>query len=78
MEYFVLAHFSKLVRPKAIRIESNEIDGISNVAFENIDKSIVLVLCNHENDSKMITISLNNEFVSYEVKGNTAVTLYFS
>ena len=44
--YYVVAHASKLVVPGSMRIESNEIDGLANVAFQRPDGELVLIVLN--------------------------------
>jgi len=34
-EYYVLGHFSKFVKPGAVRIDSNVVGTVNNVAFKN-------------------------------------------
>jgi glucosylceramidase len=46
-EYYALAHFSRFVRPGAVRVASNVVAGLDNVAFRNADDgSVVLVVVN--------------------------------
>jgi glucosylceramidase len=47
--YYYIAHFSKFVRPGAVRIETrtqNLVNGIDEIAFRNSDGSLVTVLMN--------------------------------
>lgn len=44
--YYVIAHASKFVDAGAIRIDSNELEGLSNVAFLNPDGKKVLIALN--------------------------------
>ena len=46
LDYYALAHFSKVIRPKAVRIASTSDDRIRSVAFKNTDGSIAAVLFN--------------------------------
>ena len=48
--FYYIAHFSKYIKPGAKRINlSTFTDNISGTAFENKDKSIVIVLFNKNN-----------------------------
>jgi glucosylceramidase len=47
--YYALAHFSKFVPPGSVRIGSNELEQMSNVAFLTPDGKIVLVVSNAGN-----------------------------
>ena len=52
--YFVIAHAAKFVRPNSIRIGSNIISGLPNVAFQRPDdKRKVLVVVNENNSGKL-------------------------
>ena len=46
LDYYALAHFSKVIRPKAVRIASTSDESIRSVAFKNTDGSIAVVLFN--------------------------------
>ncbi|GIO98978.1 glucosylceramidase [Paenibacillus lautus] len=46
LDYYALAHFSKVIRPKAVRIASTSHESIRSVAFKNTDGSIAFVLFN--------------------------------
>lgn len=46
LDYYALAHFSKVIRPKAVRIASTSHESIRSVAFKNTDGSIAVVLFN--------------------------------
>jgi glucosylceramidase len=41
-----MAHFSKFVRPGSVRIESNMLDTLPNVAFRTPDGKKVLIVSN--------------------------------
>ncbi|MGG4095458.1 glycoside hydrolase family 30 protein [Paenibacillus lautus] len=46
LDYYALAHFSKVIRPKAVRIASTSHESIRSVAFKNTDGSIAVVMFN--------------------------------
>lgn len=46
LDYYGLAHFSKVIRPKAVRIASTSNESIRSVAFKNTDGSIAIILFN--------------------------------
>jgi glucosylceramidase len=51
--YYVIAHAAKFVRPNSIRIGSNVVSGLSNVAFQRSDDNRrVLVVVNENNSGK--------------------------
>jgi glucosylceramidase len=59
--YYVIAHVSKYVLPGSIRIDSNEPEGLPNVAFKRPDGKIVLLLLNESKDVRTFSIK-NNEW----------------
>ncbi len=72
-EYFSLGHASKFVKPGAKRIESTE-NRFKNVAFLNLDKSIVLIVLNQENYKRTVGVNWRNRFFSYELFGESVTT----
>jgi glucosylceramidase len=66
--YYTLAHASKFVRPGSIRIDSNTLDPLPNVAFKTPDGKSVLIVANVSDSAqkfdvrdgaKLFTASLN-------------------
>ena len=49
LAYYTLAHASKFVRPGSIRIASNTLDSLPNVAFKTPDGKQVLIVANTSN-----------------------------
>lgn len=74
LDYYGLAHFSKLVRPGARRIFSTENKGVKSVAFENKDLSVVVVLFNDTNEVKNIALSNSRNSV-VEMLPKSAATI---
>ncbi|MBN7800641.1 glucosylceramidase [Algoriphagus aestuariicola] len=54
--YYIIAHASKFVDPGSLRIESNELEGLSNVAFVRPDRKKVLIVLNDSGETKHFTI----------------------
>ena len=44
--YYAIAHASKFVRPGSVRIASNNLETLPNVAFQTPDKKTVLIVVN--------------------------------
>ncbi|SPF48070.1 Glucosylceramidase [Candidatus Sulfopaludibacter sp. SbA4] len=44
--YYAIAHAAKFVRPGSVRISSNDLDTLPNVAFQTPDKKTVLIVVN--------------------------------
>ncbi len=57
VEYYVIGHVSKFVRPGARRIESNAVDGVPNVAFVNPDGSRVVLLHNASDATRDLVLA---------------------
>lgn len=56
LAYYALAHFSKFVRPGSVRVGSNDLEQLSNVAFLTPDGKIVLIVSNTGNFSKAFDV----------------------
>jgi glucosylceramidase len=55
--YYAAAHFSKFVRPGSVRVGSNQLEQLYNVAFLTPDGKIVLVVANTGNFAKTFHIA---------------------
>lgn len=67
VEYYILGHFSKFVKPGAVRLESNSFnwDDLQCVAFVNTDGSTVVIVQN-PNSSKTASFSLDIDAKHYQ------------
>ena len=54
--YYILAHAAKFVRPGSVRIASNEVDFLPNVAFKTKDGKKVLIVLNESQEAKKFGI----------------------
>jgi glucosylceramidase len=54
--YYAAAHFSKFVRPGAVRVGSNQLEQLQTVAFLNADGKVVLAAANTGNFPKTFQI----------------------
>jgi len=59
--YYIIAHASKFVRPGSVRIESNLVEGLPNVAFKTPEGKIVLIVFNDGASSTQFNISIENK-----------------
>src|ERR1035437_8239861 len=59
--YYAAAHFSKFVRPGSVRIGSNELEQLSNVAFLTPEGKVVLVVSNTGNFPKTFHIGYHGK-----------------
>jgi glucosylceramidase len=74
--YYYIGHFSKYVRPGAVRIEST-LEGSSNieqVAFLNEDNSITLVAMNESENSEVFNIEHEGQYAEYELEPHSIAT----
>lgn len=77
-EYYSIAHFSKFVRPGAVRISTTipqTLPDIGAVGFQNSDGSKVFIACNYGNDDKTITVSQGKNNFSYTVAAKSVATI---
>lgn len=78
VEYYSLAHFSKFVRPGAIRI-STQVPGIAGetgaVAFHNTDGSKVMIIANYAGEMKSYTINQNEKLFIATLPPSSVATL---
>ncbi|MFT3675539.1 MAG: glycoside hydrolase family 30 beta sandwich domain-containing protein [Chitinophagaceae bacterium] len=56
LAYYTVAHFSKQVRPRSVRIGSTETKGLTNVAFRTPAGQIVLVVANTEKEARSFSV----------------------
>jgi glucosylceramidase len=74
--YYTLAHFSKFIRPGAVRIGLEMKDkSLQATAAQNPDGSIALVVFNEENSAKTFTIELNGSTKSISIEPQAIQTL---
>ena len=59
--YYSVAHASKFVRPGSVRIASNEIADLSNVAFKTPDGKKVLIVANTGKENTFFNIKYNGK-----------------
>ncbi|MGF9695988.1 glycoside hydrolase family 30 protein [Paenibacillus sp. MABNR03] len=77
LDYYALAHFSAIIRPKAVRVESTSSHAsIHNVAFNNRDGSIAVVLFNDGEESGDIQVKLRDEeLLSIKMESKSALSI---
>ncbi|MFD1268788.1 glycoside hydrolase family 30 beta sandwich domain-containing protein [Paenibacillus motobuensis] len=77
LDYYALAHFSKFVRPKAVRIASSSYESIRSVAFKNTDGSIAVILFNDSEQTGNVELKLQEESVlSFQLEAKSAMTVF--
>ena len=74
--YYTMAHFSKYIRPNAMRIGvSNSNESIMVTAVKNPDDSIAVVVFNEENKIKNFSLKLNKKTINLRIDGQAIQTI---
>ncbi|MEO1515507.1 MAG: glycoside hydrolase family 30 protein [Bacteroidota bacterium] len=74
--YYTLSHFSKFIRPGAVRIGfNNSDDGLMMTAAQNPDGSIVLVLLNQIDEAKNLSIGLGQNKTTVQISPRAIQTI---
>ncbi len=74
--YYTLAHFSKFIRPGALRIGFNCTDQeLMLTGVQNPDGSIVVVILNMSSESKLINLTLDSESASVMISDKAIQTI---
>jgi len=74
--YYTIAHFSKFIRPGAVRIGFNNMDKqVMVTAAKNPDGSIAVVLFNPSESSKGIELELNGEQAEFSIAAKAVQTV---
>ena len=74
--YYALAHFSKFIRPGAIRIGfENPDESLMVTAVQNPDGKIAVVVLNMNEDSKSIKLSLREASVNIKINAKAIQTI---
>lgn len=77
-EFYAIAHFSKFVRPGALRIASpvpSALSTIVAVAFLNPDGSKVLVACNIGGETKTFAVTQGKNNLAYSIPPQSVATI---
>jgi glucosylceramidase len=74
VSYYIIAHASKYVRPGSVRIGSNIVGDLQNVAFKNPDGQKILIVLNTGKNSVTFNISFNNKIGTATLAAGSAGT----
>jgi glucosylceramidase len=66
--YYILAHAAKFVRPGSVRIESNAVDNLPNVAFKTNEGKIVLIVLNDSQNQAKFNIGFKGKAAKVEME----------
>jgi glucosylceramidase len=77
LDYYALAHFSKVIRPKALRIGSSaSSESIRQAAFRNTDGSVAVVLFNDGDKGMNVAVNLPDEdALTFRMAAKSAVSI---
>ncbi|WNS44207.1 glycoside hydrolase family 30 beta sandwich domain-containing protein [Paenibacillus sp. MMS20-IR301] len=77
LDYYALAHFSKVIRPQALRLGADSDSGqVRTVAFRNPDGSVAAVLFNDGETEETVAVQLQGEEVlTFAMAAKSAVSL---
>lgn len=76
-EYYVMKHFSRYIRPGAVRLVLSGHWTSNSVAFRNTDGSIVLVTQNPFKRPQTVQLKLNGKDYSIELPADSINTFVF-
>ena len=65
--YYIIAHAAKFVRPGSVRIASNMLDEIPNVAFKTPNGTIVLIALNVSKNTKAVSVEYQNKIFQLSI-----------
>ena len=76
VDYYALGHASKYVRPGAVRIESNSFGdkGLEDVAFQNTDGSIGLIVLNNAATAQTFSVAKSGASFTYTLPAGSLAT----
>lgn len=74
VSYYIVAHASKFVKPGSVRIDSNLVNPLSNVAFKTPEGKKVLIVLNEGSTSQTFNIQFNNAIATATLPAGAAGT----
>ncbi|MBS1662592.1 MAG: glucosylceramidase, partial [Bacteroidetes bacterium] len=75
--YYIIAHASKFVRPGSVRIGSNIVGTLSNVAFKTPDGKKVLIVLNEGSDTQSFSVQYGGKnFATDLPKGSVGTYIW--
>lgn len=73
--YYIIAHASKFVRPGSVRIDSNIIDGLPNVAYKTPEGKVVVIVQNTSGEDKAVAVNAGAKNTTVMLKAGAVATL---
>lgn len=74
VSYYIIAHASKFVKPGSVRIASNNVGSLSNVAFKTPAGKKVLIVLNESSATQTFNIQFNDMIVISDLSGGAVGT----
>lgn len=74
LAYYTIAHASKFVPPGSVRIQSNETDSISSVAFQTPERKIVLLVASKGREDQSFSVGYANKHFTYTLSRGAVAT----
>ena len=74
VSYYIIAHAAKFVPPGSVRIASNVIDGLHNVAYITPDAKKVLIVVNDNDTAKKFVIRYNRKSAEASLPSGAVAT----
>lgn len=75
--YYIIAQASKFVPANSVRIASNQLPNLSNVAFKTPSGKIVMIVLNESTTTEKFNIKINGKWVTTTLDGATVATYLF-
>lgn len=75
--YYVVAHAAKFVRPGSVRIASNEIDGLPNVAFRTPAGNTALIVLNETRSTQTFYVKTGKQQFTATLQQGAVATYVF-
>ena len=72
--FYIVAHASKFVPSGSVRIASNQIGNLNNVAFKTPGGKKVIIVVNDENTSELFNIKYNGKWITTSLEGGSVGT----
>jgi glucosylceramidase len=79
-EYYAIAHFSKLVRPGALRLaytKPQDLSALGLSAFLNPDGTKVMVAANYKETDQTFSVNQGNKYFTYTIPAKSVATFYW-
>ena len=73
--YYYVGHFSKYIRPGALRIKIDNNSSLKITAFKNNDSKLALVVLNEMSDSKVFSFSYQTKKYEVKINNNSIMTI---